>query len=157
VIGLRLAAGLVAFRRRLGGQSAERTVVAVGLPVQAVLLAGSGDDPLRIGSDAVAVILVGIFVLCVDEGETGLDGVEFVAPDTPQQNFVPALVGVEFPTGLGEDQRNGEQEVIGADDQRGLFLAVELHRMLGIIGGRELATRIGIGNLIAGGDDILSV
>src|SRR5262249_15999770 len=81
MIGLRLSAGLVALRRGFGGDRTERAVVAVRLPVQAVLLTGARDDSLGVGADAVAVILLGIFVLRVDEREARLDGIELVASD----------------------------------------------------------------------------
>jgi hypothetical protein len=67
------------------------------------------------------VIVVGILFLGVDKGETGLDGVELIAPDAASQDFLPALVGVEFPARLGLDQRNGDREIVGAYDQRGLL------------------------------------
>src|SRR6202008_3577630 len=94
VIGLRLAAGLVAFRGRVGGKLPERTVVVVRRPIEAVLFAGTGDDPLRIDAHTVAAILIGIFVLCVDKSEAGLDRVELIAPDAAVEDFPPTLVGI---------------------------------------------------------------
>src|SRR5215468_5234462 len=58
VIGLWLASSLVAFRRRFRRESAKRAVVAVRRPVETVLLAGTGDDALRIDARTVAAILL---------------------------------------------------------------------------------------------------
>jgi hypothetical protein len=40
-----------------------------------VLLAGTGDNPLRISTDAVAAIFVCIFILGINESENGLHGI----------------------------------------------------------------------------------
>src|SRR5262249_57454013 len=88
-------AGLVAFRRCFGAENAERAVVVVRRPVESVLLAGAGQDALGVDARAVAAVLFGIFVFGVDEGEDGLDGIELVASDAAEENFLPAAIAVE--------------------------------------------------------------
>src|SRR6185437_732856 len=87
-------------------------------PIKAVLLTGTADDALRVDADAVAVVTVGIFVLGIDKGEAGLDGIEFVAPDTAEQDFLPPARRVELPPRLRANQRDRKREIVGADDQR---------------------------------------
>src|SRR5579871_3742703 len=110
---------------------------------------------LRVDADALAAILVGIIVLGVYKSEAGLDRIELVAADAAIENLLAPLVGIEFPAGLGMDQRDREREIVGADDQRRL-LAVNLDRVLGVIGGHELVARCGISDIVARRDDVLA-
>ena len=80
------------------------------------------DDALRIDAGAGAgAVFFGIFVLRIDIGEAGLDGVQFVAPNAPVQDFKPACGGIEFPVRALTDERNREREVVGPHDQKSLF------------------------------------
>jgi hypothetical protein len=88
VIGPRATAGLVTFCGRLGRELTQRAIVAVGRPIEAILLARAADDALRIDANAVAAILFRILIFSIDEGETGLDSVEFIAPDATVQNLL---------------------------------------------------------------------
>src|SRR5262249_14309433 len=99
VVRLASAAGLVTLRGRRRDEIAERALLfaAGGRPVEPILLAGLAHDPLRIGADTGAMVLLGILVLRIDEGEACPDGVELVAPDAAEQDFLAAGRGVELP------------------------------------------------------------
>ena len=63
--------------------------------------------------------------------------------------------GVEFPAGLVVDQGNRERKVVRAQDQRRLLVSLRLDRMLGVIRGQETLARLGVGDVVAGLDDVV--
>ena len=91
--------GLVSFGRGLRDEFTKRTRIAIRRrPEKAVLLAGRTDDALRINAGTgPGAVLFGILVLRIDIGETGLDGVQFIASNAPVQDFKPACGRIEFP------------------------------------------------------------
>jgi hypothetical protein len=96
--------GRVAFRTcfvALGGslryEFPERARIAIVTPEQAILLAGTADDALRIDAGTFAAVLVGIFVLGVDESEAGLNSIGFIAPNAAVENFQAPCGGIKFP------------------------------------------------------------
>jgi hypothetical protein len=95
-----------------------------------------------------------IFVLRVDICETGLDCVQFVASDSPVQDFKAAGRGIELPAGLLAQQWNRERKIIIADDKHAFLVALELDRMPGIVGDRKSLARLGVGDIVAGRDDV---
>ena len=111
---------------------AERTVVA--RPIKAVFLAGGADDALSIHPDALASILLGIFILGIDKGQTGLDRIELIPPDAAIENFETASFRIELPSGLVLRQRDREREVVIADDDDGLLVTLGLDRGFCVIG-----------------------
>ena len=84
-----------------------------------------------------------------------MDRVEFVAPDATIEDLETSLGRVELPAGLAVDQRNREREVVRAQDQRGLLVALRLDRMFRVIHGHEALAYLGVGDIVAGGDDVL--
>ncbi len=137
VIGDRLLAGLVALGRSLRGEIAERArrLSLGGRPIEAILLSRMAHDPLRIDAVAKACrIECGIFVLRLDVSERDLDRGKLVAADAPPQDFIEPRLRVELPLAGIVDERDREGPVVVADDQRLRAVALELDRVLGIIG-----------------------
>src|SRR5262245_26155597 len=158
VIGHALVAGAITLRRRTGGKVAERALILAGLrrPVQAVLLARPADDALRV-DPVPGDSLLGIFVLCVDIGETGLDGAQFVAADAAKQDLLAPGGRVELPCPVLTHERNGKREVILPDDQDCLVVALHGDPVFGVIGGKKLLPRRRVGDRIAGRHDVAAV
>ena len=78
-------------------------------------------------------------------------------PDAPEQDLLAPGFGVELPAGLAVDQRHRERVVLRSKHQDRLLLAFHADRVPGLIGGGELLPIAGIGDLIAGGYDVLTV
>src|SRR6202043_3183300 len=106
-------------------------------PIEPILLARLADDALRVDADPLAAILVGIFVLRIHVGETGLDGVELVGADAPIQDLHPAGFGIEAPGVALVHERDRERKIIASDDQRRV-VAVGMDLVLFVVGGDEL-------------------
>ena len=91
VIRYRRGAGLVAFRRCLRGQLAERArcLALRGRPIEAILLSRTAHDPLGIDMRPESSgIERGVFVLRLDISETDLDRGQLIAADAAAQNLV---------------------------------------------------------------------
>src|SRR5262249_41371504 len=149
-----LLAGAIALGRGAGGKVAERAFVLAGLrrPVEAVLLAGLADDAL--GIDAVAAdAFLGVFLLRIDIGQRGLDRAQVVAADAAEQDFVAAGRGVELPAAVLAHQRDRERPVLVADDELGLVSALRHHPVLGIVGVEHALARVGVSDVVAGGEE----
>src|ERR1700716_1766294 len=117
VIGRRSLASPVALGRGLRRERTEGARVAIVTPEQPILLAGRRDDALSVDAYTFAAVLVSIFILGIDKGESRLDRVELVAADTAIEHLNAAFVGVELPSGLCVDKRNREREVVRAQHQ----------------------------------------
>jgi hypothetical protein len=54
----------------------------------------------------------GILALRIDDREARLDGVQFILPDAPVEDFLPALLGIEAPPISALHERDREGPVI---------------------------------------------
>src|SRR5262249_51803082 len=98
------------------------------------------DDPLcvRRGPSAGAR-QVGIVVLRVDIGKTGLECSPFVSTDASVKNFIAAGGGIETPSVVFADDRNWERPIRFADHWDGLLIALHVDLMLVVVGVGETA------------------
>src|SRR4029077_19986473 len=97
----------------------------------------------------------GIFVLRVDVGEAGLDGVDLVAADAAEEDLLPAGFVIEAPRVALVHQRDREREIVFSDDQR-RTLALGMDLVLLVVGREELLANLLVGHLVAGRDDVLA-
>ena len=158
MIGRRLLSDLVPFGRCLRRQFAERARVAIVAPEQPILLARATDDALCVGPHSLAsAILFGVFVLGIDVSQRGLNSVQFIASDATIQNLETPGSRVELPASPVVHQRNRERKIVRAQDERSLLVSLGLDGMFGVIGGQETLAHFGIGNVIAGLDNVLGI
>ena len=85
----------------------------------------------------------------MDVSEGHLDCRKLVATDTPPQDFVQPLLGVELPLARVVDERDRERPIVVADDQGLRAVALQLDRVLGVIGSDEILPDIGVRHGIA--------
>ena len=100
---------------------------------------------------------LGIFLLRVDIGRTGLDRVQLVAADAAIEDLFAAGRGVEPPAAVLAHERDRERPILAADDQHGFVVTLHHDLMLGIVGLDHAVARRRIGDWIAGGDDVGAV
>src|SRR5262245_66444711 len=89
VVGRSPAAPAVALRSCLGNKFAKRALLfALGRrPEKTILFSRLTDDALRVCVDAGSgPVLLGVFVLGIDVGKTGLDCIQLILPDPPAQH-----------------------------------------------------------------------
>ena len=91
----------------------------------------------------------GIFVLRLDVSEGHLDCRKLVAANPPPQDLVQSLLGVELPFACLVGERNWERPVVIAEDQGLRAVALQLDRVLGVIGSDEILPDIVVRHGIA--------
>src|SRR5262249_11017573 len=97
---------------------------------------------------------VGIFLLSVDIGETGLDRAQLVAADTAIKDLLAAGRGIEPPRAILAHERDRERPILLADNQHGFVRTLHHHLMLGVVGFDNAISRRRIGNRVARGYDV---
>src|SRR5262249_43431326 len=155
VIGSALLADAIALRGGTRGELAEWALVLAGLrrPVEAVLLARLADNALCVNAIA-GDAPVGIFLLRVDIGETGLDRAQLIAADAAIKDLLPSGRGIEPPGAILAHERDREWPIFPAEHQRGLVRTLHHHLMLVIVSLDNATARRRIGDRIAGGDHV---
>src|SRR5262249_14640725 len=119
----------------------------------AVLLARLADNALCV--DAIAGDApVGIFLLRVDIGETGLDRAQLIAADAAIKDLIAAGCGIEAPGAVLAHEWDREWPIFAAKDQHGLVRTLHHHLMLVVVSLDNAIARRRIGDPIAGGDDV---
>ena len=77
------------------------------LPGQPILFSRCADDSLRVLiHSGVVVDLLGVFLLGLDKAAADGDGIQFVGPDAPVKNLIPAGLRIEMPLSALLDDRN---------------------------------------------------
>src|SRR5262249_6762175 len=149
----------VALASRLGDELAERAWLLPlrGRPVEPVLLAWLTDDALGIDADAGAMILLGVFVLGVDVGKTGLNRVELVTPDAAEEYFLATGGGVEPPHVILADEGDWERKILRPDHHDRPVVAFLGDLVLRVIGIQKFLAPRGVGDIIPGRHDIRAV
>src|SRR3954468_18328285 len=105
--------------------------------------------------DAVACnAFLGIFLLRIDEGEGGFDGVELIAPDAAGEYLLTACRRVELPAAVLAHQRDRERPLLVADDQHSLVPALSHDLMPAVVGFEHALAGGGIGDGIARRHDL---
>src|SRR5207302_6204038 len=125
---------------------------------QPILLARATYDALCVDPHSLAsTVLVGVFVLGIHVSQRGLNRVQFIASDAAIQNLDAPRSRVELPASPVVHQRNRERKIVRTQDKRSLLVSLGLDGMFGVIGRQETLAHLGIGNVIAGLDNFLSI
>src|SRR6476620_3151909 len=115
MVGVRTA-GIALFNRSRNIFAHGTVPVAIGiLPSQAILLAGSTDDPLGILAYIVkCALLSGVIVLRFHVTVTDINGIQFIGANAAIQKFLPTSFAVEEPFLPPLHQWYGERPVLVA-------------------------------------------
>src|SRR5580700_3731027 len=103
---------------------------------------------LRAGLDLAAVLLLGLHHRLAD-----LDRVEFVFTDTPREDFLLAVGGIEVPFALAFNQRDGHRPVVGAQVEENAAIVFGDEPMHLIVGRSDPRFRSLIRDRVAGNND----
>src|SRR3954447_22908721 len=90
------------------------------LPIQTVLFSGSADQLLRVlVNSGIVVNRRGILQLRLDVSTAHLKGVQFVGADPPEENLLPAGLGIEIPFARFVDDGNRQGPIVFANLENG--------------------------------------